>query len=301
MKSLSILLLLATLSSVLIGALFAVTPTAAGSGTPPEQIEVQAAIQDSQSSQNLESEVPTVEIQLVEEDLSAELTQESNTAEAPSNDEPTTESDQFDPGTLMSVAFSSENLQKASIPETGTEADVSLQAAAIPQTNYDLASFTESVSTGSANQITGVYADGALALRVGQQPGSDPAYVTNRSGEVTQFGLASAYGSLGLLAHNILSGIDFFNVTEGQVVTLIYGDGSSQSYQVQSIRSFEALQPNSIYSDFVDLDFGGNLSSSELFRMMYDQDDTLVLQTCISHNGISTWGRLFVIATPVSN
>ena len=291
MKSLSILLLLATLSSILIGALFAVTPTAAGSNSPNSASEIQDFdhIPDFSAAEAVE-DTPLAELQI-------EASQAESEA-APQNAQK--EANQFDPGALMSVAFTTESLQKESIPETGANlSSENLEVAPAPEAGIDLVSFVESVSSGSASQVTGVYADGALALRVGQQPSSDPAFITGQNGEVTQFGLASTYGSLGLLGHNYLAGGNFFNVAEGQIISLVYGDGRIESYQVQAIRSFEALQPNSVHSNFVDLDFGGQMSASDLFRMMYDQDDTLVLQTCIANHGISTWGRLFVVATPV--
>lgn len=300
MKSLSILLLLATLSSILIGALFAVTPTAAGTNSPNSATE----IQDLEQAPDFSATDATEDAPVAELQIEVNLT-ESEASPAPSQeDTPETSQEErnlFEPGAVMSVAFTTESLQKESIPETGSHIETQTETAApaVAATGIDLVSFIESVSSGSANQVTGVYADGALALRVGQQPNSDPAFITGQTGEVTQFGLASTYGSLGLLGHNYLSGGDFFSVSEGQIITLVYGDGRIESYQVQAIRSFEALQPNSVHSNFVDLDFGGQLSASDLFRMMYDQDDTLVLQTCIANHGISTWGRLFVVATPL--
>jgi hypothetical protein len=50
----------------------------------------------------------------------------------------------------------------------------------------------------------------------------------------------------------------------------------------------------------VDLDADQQLSASDLFYMMYNSDNSVVLQTCIANEGISSWGRLFVIAVPLS-
>jgi hypothetical protein len=163
-----------------------------------------------------------------------------------------------------------------------------------------LQSFVESVSTGS-RAVTGIYINENFSLNVGQQPSGSPGYITDNSDEVTQFGLAADYGSKGFLAHNYLSGISFFDLAVGMKLTLVYGDGSTESYKIEEIRSFEALQPNSPTSTFVDLDEGGKLSATDLFYSIYNSNNPVVLQTCIANHGVSTWGRVFIIAVPVAS
>src|ERR1051326_753598 len=70
----------------------------------------------------------------------------------------------------------------------------------------NFADFYKSVQDGQANVLRGVYVSNVLALPIVQQPASSPFYVSNRSGELTQFSIASQYGNTGLLAHNTLSG-----------------------------------------------------------------------------------------------
>lgn len=164
-----------------------------------------------------------------------------------------------------------------------------------------LNSFAASVSNGNANQITGIYVDGVLADKVTRQPESNAGYVTTNENEVSQFRMAAQYGSNAFLGHNYLAGALFFELSESQIITLVYGDGTTTDYQIQSIRHFQALSPNSPYSNFVDLDGSGEtLTAAELFYQMYNSDNPVVLQTCIANEGISTWGRLFVIAVPLS-
>jgi hypothetical protein len=163
-----------------------------------------------------------------------------------------------------------------------------------------LESFVASVSNGNSSQVTGVYAEGALAFPVVRQPNGNAAYVSTGANEVTQFGMAADYGSTAFLAHNYLAGANFFQVSEGQVITLVYGDGSTADFVVQSIRRFQALSPNSTQSTFVDLENNQKLSAADLFYSMYNSDNPVVLQTCIANEGESSWGRLFVIAVPVS-
>jgi hypothetical protein len=161
-----------------------------------------------------------------------------------------------------------------------------------------LAEFISSVRNERAGLLVGVYIPGILALPVVQQPAGNYAYVSNQAGTVTQFGLAKDYGSVGLVAHNTHSGADFVKLSAGQDVILIYGDGKTSSFRIRESVSFQALSPNSPYSSFIDLSSGSTLSVSDLFLKIYAQPGRLVFLTCIERNGISTWGRLFIIAEP---
>ena len=136
-----------------------------------------------------------------------------------------------------------------------------------------------------------------MAVRVVQQSSNN--YVSTSSGTVTQFGLANQFGSIGLLAHNYLSGSSFSKLGSGTEIVLVYGDGSTKKYQVSAVKKYQALSPTDPYSDFVNVDNSDStLTSSDVFNETYGTGG-LVLQTCISKNGNSSWGRLFVIASPV--
>jgi hypothetical protein len=162
--------------------------------------------------------------------------------------------------------------------------------------------FAATLKNGQAGQVVGVYVHDVFSLKVAPQPSNNPAYVNSDPGYATQFSLASQYGSIGLLAHNYLSGSFFSSLTTGQEVDIIYGDGSVRRYSISVIRHFQALSPLSTASNFVDLDNPRNnqLSNSDLFHQIYNQGDRVVFQTCITANGDTSWGRLFVIATPIS-
>ena len=163
-----------------------------------------------------------------------------------------------------------------------------------------LSEFVYQVVNGRAGQIVGLYAENILSFPVQQQPANNPAYVTTQRNLVTQFGMATQYGSTGLMAHNTLAGLLFYYLTEGQRVTLVFGDGSLQHFTVDEVRHLQALSPNSTYSNFVDLDHGGPvLSAEQLFYQIYAVEGRLVLQTCLFNHGNPSWGRLFIIATPL--
>ena len=302
MKSLSILLLLGATTAIIMGALFAVTPVAAGTDSNNNTLSPSTITETDNSAPVTLTTGENNGEGSTEENLSKTNNGSlaSDATESQNAGSQITETNE-NPGTVMTSAFTVD-LQKDTSSETNIailseDGSADLSAASDMLSGFD--AFLQSVSNGNSDQVTGLYVDGALALNVAQQPASNPAFISNNSGEVTQFGLASNYGSLGLIAHNYLSGNDFFLLSQGQIITLVYGDGSTASFIIDEIRSFEALQPSSAYSEFIDLDFGGKLTASELFHDMYNENNALVLQTCIENNGISTWGRVFIIAIPV--
>ncbi len=307
MKSLGILLLLSTSTALVLGVLFAVTPTAAGSGLDAEA-GLPSAMVEAASSDPVAPTTGLVNDQISEELVASVENENASSSEANVIENEAAASPSLDinldPAAIMNSAFTA-NLQKDTNVESVSvdeNSDFSLVNSAASENLSNFETFRQSSSTGNSEQVTGIFVDGALALRVGQQPSGSPAYISSNVGEVTQFGLASDYGSLGLLAHNYLSGNDFFRLSEGQTITLVFGDGSIKSYLINEIRSFAALEPDSVYSNFVDLDKGGSiLSASDLFHNMYNEDNSLVLQTCIANNGVSTWGRVFFIASPITS
>jgi hypothetical protein len=160
------------------------------------------------------------------------------------------------------------------------------------------ADFSRSVQNGDAKVLRGVYVPDVLALPVVQQPADRPYYVSNRDGEATQFGMASQYGNIGLLAHNTRSGKFFSRLSIGQQVRLVYGDGRVEDFVVANILRFKATAPESVSSSFRNLDRNETLSAGEMFNRAYVGERRLVFQTCIEANGNSSWGRLFIIALP---
>ncbi len=160
------------------------------------------------------------------------------------------------------------------------------------------ADFSRSVQNGDANVPRGVYVPDVLALPVVQQPVDRPYFVSNRTGEATQFGMASQYGNIGLLAHNTLSGRDFSRLSIGQQVRLVYGDGRVEDFVVVNILRFRASNPESVSSSFRNLDRNETLSAGEMFQRAYVGERRLVFQTCIAANGNASWGRLFIVALP---
>jgi len=159
-----------------------------------------------------------------------------------------------------------------------------------------LNTFATLVMNGEADQLRGVYAPRLFADRVVQQPDGDPGFVSPRQNVLTQFSRASQMGSTGLLAHNTLAGSQFTLLHKGQVIFLVYGDGRKAAYVVTQKLRYQALQPESAYSDFANLQNGDRVRASELFSSIYGRSGGIVLQTCIEADGLSTWGRLFVIA-----
>jgi len=104
----------------------------------------------------------------------------------------------------------------------------------------------------------------------------------------------------GLLAHNFASGRLFFNLTLADLIYVIYGDGTTKEYAVTSFYRYQTLEPNNLSSDFVDLETGESLMTSQVFIKVYSGEHHLTLQTCIEQDGIASWGRLFIVAQPLN-
>jgi hypothetical protein len=162
-----------------------------------------------------------------------------------------------------------------------------------------LADLVSTVINGIADQVVGVYSIDVLGMPVVQQPDGDSAFINNAENTITQFTAAASFGNTGLLAHNTKAGIQFFDLKIGQEVVIIYGDGSTRKYRIDRIRTFQALDPTNTYSDFIDLENSALLSSNKLFLEVYGGQHHLTFQTCIEQNGIASWGRIFIMATPL--
>lgn len=160
--------------------------------------------------------------------------------------------------------------------------------------------FVSQVKNGQPDQVRGVYIPEILAAPVVQQPAGNNEFVSPRQNILTQFDLASKFGSTGLLAHNNLAGASFSQLETDQKIYLIYGDGQVSVFVVTKILRYRALEPNSTSSKFIDLNTNDSLKASEVFSKVYNRQGQVIFQTCISAGDELSWGRLFVIAEPYS-
>jgi hypothetical protein len=175
-----------------------------------------------------------------------------------------------------------------------------LPVTALPDSLPDLQSFAASLQDNSqdSGQAVGVYAPGLLAMRIVHQPPSDITYIDAAPDVVTEYQLARDAGSLGLMAHNYSGGAAFAGLQTGQSLWVTYAGGQASEYRIERIHRYQALNPADPYANLIDLQTGGEKSSSAVFGENYTEG-TLVLQTCIEQNGDWSWGRLFIIARPV--
>jgi hypothetical protein len=159
--------------------------------------------------------------------------------------------------------------------------------------------FIGQISDGQAGIVRGVYIPGILAAPVIQQPAGSNDFVSPWQNVITQFGLASRWGSTGLLAHNYLAGEAFEALRNGQEIDLVDGSGSISTFRVAEILRFQALESDGTATRFLDIQSGRTYSSADLFSRLYSQPGRVVFQTCIQAKGNPSWGRLFVIAIPI--
>ena len=162
----------------------------------------------------------------------------------------------------------------------------------------NFSTFVENIQDGKAGVLAGVYVPQVFALPIVQQPVGNPGYVSQSPDVITQFEMAAEVGNVGLLAHNNLAGQEFTNLSLGNEVRLVYGDGKVEYFIVTQILQYQALQPYSPYSEFRDLETSQTITAEELFRKVYRGDRHVTFQVCIAANGIDAWGRLFIIAQP---
>ena len=162
----------------------------------------------------------------------------------------------------------------------------------------NFSTFVENIQDGKADVLEGVYVPDVFAFPVVQQPVGNPGYVSQAADTVTQFGMAAEVGNVGLLAHNNLAGQEFTNLSLGDEVRLVYGDGKVEYFIVTQELQYQALQPYSPYSEFRDLETNQTITAEKLFRKVYRGDRHVTFQVCIAANGIDAWGRLFIIAQP---
>lgn len=161
-----------------------------------------------------------------------------------------------------------------------------------------LQSFILSVDHGEPTIIVGVFALGALAQPVVQQPVGTYNYISKSMQAVTQFSLVQAPVT-GLIAHNSLAGIKFFKMVVDQEIYLVMGDGSNRGYRVSQIDRYQAVNPNDPTSEFINEKTGQVLSAAQLFTEYYLGQDHVTFQTCILKDDNPSWGRLFEVAIPV--
>jgi hypothetical protein len=196
------------------------------------------------------------------------------------------------------------------IPTTGGEYASLISVIHLPPPNIDswnsreqlpsLSNFVSQVENGQSNTIRGVYVPGFLALPVVQQPSGNTGFVSGKPETVTQFQLAARYGVIGLLAHNYLSGQEFYSLIEGLKVVIVKGDGSRDRYRITAIKEYQKLTPGSNWSHYIDLDTGERLTTYQLFGQYYQGEHHLTFQTCLERNGLETWGLRFVVAEPTN-
>ncbi len=154
--------------------------------------------------------------------------------------------------------------------------------------------------------------DNIGVVRIVQQPEGDNGYVNSNLNVLTQFWLAQEFGVIGLLGHNWSGGALFYNLEEGEKFTITTNTDQQFIYQVEDALCFQAITPESKYSDFVQVGknlepIGNVLPVEDIFKIIYfggsisgKDNQNFVGQTCITKDGNAAWGRLFIRAKRVN-
>lgn len=212
---------------------------------------------------------------------------------------------------ILALSFSLPHPNQAQIPTTGRDVSSLISVIHLPPPTVDswtsrqqlptLNNFVNNLMDGQQKPVRGVYVPGFLALPIIQQPRGNTGFVSEQPGTATQFQLADRYGVIGLLAHNYLSGGEFFNLVEGLQVLLVNGDGSLQKYHITEIVEYQKVTPGSNWSHYINLETGERLTTYQVFAQYYQGEHHLTFQTCLEREGLETWGLRFVVAEPVSS
>lgn len=119
--------------------------------------------------------------------------------------------------------------------------------------------------------------------------------VTNQKSAVSFFDIPyTKFGNIGLLAHGDKAGIYFYELKEGDIITLTYTD-RTERYVITDMRVVVDLYPDNQQMSAGKIswmdDNGYKMNTYELFDTTYGSND-LVLQTCRR----GSLDRLFVLA-----
>jgi hypothetical protein len=168
-----------------------------------------------------------------------------------------------------------------------------------------LEEFIERVSDGEAQKVVGIYIKEKLAFPVIQQPPGYKDFVSQWT-VATQFRLG-AFGlkdDTGLLLDAKFVPNSLYDVSNGDLEALVYGDGRVETYKVTNIHRFLALSPEDPHSQFRELDgqdISGKLYSADMvFRQMYTDsnslNDKLTIQVCELNRRRVPIIRRFIVA-----
>jgi len=147
--------------------------------------------------------------------------------------------------------------------------------------------------------VSGVYFGKNRFIRVVDQPTGKPGYVSSISNTATNFQLASRYGNIGLIAHNYLGGRLFNDLEIGDKIYIMDGFRRKKNYRVIEMLRYQAVNPRSTRSNFINLENKQLCTATDVFKRVYTGKHHLVLQTCIKKGKNQEWGRIFIIAQPL--
>jgi hypothetical protein len=145
-----------------------------------------------------------------------------------------------------------------------------------------------------------IVAAGLFTLPIIQQPAGRGEFVSTRMDMVTQYRQPGEEGVTGLLAHNYLSGQQFYQLEIGQELQVMYTNNQSQRYRITRIEKYRKIDANSLSSDLVDLSTERRMTSGQVYDQVYTGRHHLTLQTCLEGNGRLNYGLTFIIAEPIN-
>ncbi|MBI3159166.1 MAG: hypothetical protein HYZ26_06175 [Chloroflexi bacterium] len=163
-------------------------------------------------------------------------------------------------------------------------------AASLPQTGALSAPVAAAPLAKGSLKATKVEVPGVFVYTVEQSGNGVPS----AAGSVGQYAEAAKKKSLGFLAHNYLAGASFAALSPGQLVIVTFSDGSTQTYEIYNVLTFQASNPDDFSKPFINSS-GKRLTARQVFSAAYKANE-VTFQTCIAKDGSSSWGLIFVQA-----
>jgi len=154
---------------------------------------------------------------------------------------------------------------------------------------------------GNPSEVVGAIVEGLFISPVVQQTANEMGWVSDAYNTLTSLQTARQTGDIGLAAVQQQLGEKFFAFDLGQTILILMGDGAFLIFQVDSAIQFQTIDPENPSSDLINLNTNEVYTINALEQYLYNGSNRLVFQTNIIRDGIDQWGRLIVIATPVTD
>jgi hypothetical protein len=147
-------------------------------------------------------------------------------------------------------------------------------------------------------------------MKIVQQPYKNYNWISDFTNVFTQLAQPrSIYGTKVFSIHTYGNDNVLYDLKVGDIIfyrTKITTNECSNEiylnfYQVKEIYHYQAVQPLNPRTPLIDLETNETFSSTRIFDKLFGNNKRILFQTCIFKDGNTSWGRLFIVATKLTN